>query len=402
MAKNQAIIMGAGIQGISCALSLLQKGYQVTLIDKNAKAMNQTSVRGEAKIHLGYVYANDASFRTANLLVNAALHFAPLLDKWTNNLIRWNEIYSNPFTYVVHNDSMLTPQQLLQHYEKISQAFQELKGEGLHYLGDHMEDLKVEEISIPSVINKKYVQKTFTTSERAIQTSVLAPLLRGIIEQKQVKLCMNETVKSVKKIANGFEVEVEDASGKKNLHQSDIVVNCLWDGRLAVDASLNLLPQKDWVYRLKYRFLGNLPASLNKMESYTLVLGPFGDIVTYPNGLTYLSWYPECMRGWSQEIKPPKDWETISSIDKSDRDLDWIIKAVANFSDIFPGLDKFDIQQIDAGVIFSWGKTDIDDPISILHKRYNIGVTLHDGYFSIDTGKFTSAPLFAQSLSDLL
>jgi hypothetical protein len=59
---------------------------------------------------------------------------------------------------------------------------------------------------------------------------------------------------------------------------------------------------------------------------------------------------------------------------------------------------------VDAGVIFSWGEShiDVDDPGSELHQRHAIGVHAHDGYFSIDTGKFTCAPLFASHLLDAL
>jgi hypothetical protein len=51
-------------------------------------------------------------------------------------------------------------------------------------------------------------------------------------------------------------------------------------------------------------------------------------------------------------------------------------------------------------VIVCWGATDIDDPSSELHRRRDIGVHDHDGYFSIDTGKLTCAPLFATELAD--
>ena len=46
-------------------------------------------------------------------------------------------------------------------------------------------------------------------------------------------------------------------------------------------------------------------------------------------------------------------------------------------------------------------KTDIDDVNSELHRRFDIGVHESDGYYSIDTGKFTSAPFFANKLQNL-
>ena len=59
-----------------------------------------------------------------------------------------------------------------------------------------------------------------------------------------------------------------------------------------------------------------------------------------------------------------------------------------------------DVEPVSAapGVIVAWGQTDIDDSGSGLHQRSAIGVHEHDGYFSIDTGKLTCAPLFASDL----
>jgi len=60
------------------------------------------------------------------------------------------------------------------------------------------------------------------------------------------------------------------------------------------------------------------------------------------------------------------------------------------------------VELVDGGAIFAWGSSDIDDPLSGLHERYDAGVRGADGYFSIDTGKFTTAPLFSQQFLDRL
>ena len=53
-------------------------------------------------------------------------------------------------------------------------------------------------------------------------------------------------------------------------------------------------------------------------------------------------------------------------------------------------------------MIFAWGDSDIDDAESVLHQRHEIGVVSADGYHSINTGKLTSAPYFAEQLGKLL
>ena len=59
------------------------------------------------------------------------------------------------------------------------------------------------------------------------------------------------------------------------------------------------------------------------------------------------------------------------------------------------------IDTVDAGIITAWGATDIDDPGSGLHARHEVGPWAAEGWISVDTGKLTTAPLFAQRAAAL-
>lgn len=402
---DKVLVLGAGIQGVACALALSYKGYKVTLIDQFHEPLSQTSVRGEAKVHLGYVYANDPSFKTASLMLKSAMHFAPLLDAWTNKAIDWPQLYSNPFTYVVHQDSMVPVDSLQQHYDRIANDYQLYRQQGLHYLGHRPAELLARPQKISSLFNAAFVRATITTPELALQTDRLKPMLLAALQEKPIQFCPDRRVQSINRTSAGFRVAGHTTCGDAWFEEGSIVVNCLWDGRLQLDASLGIHPKQTWVYRLKHSLLGHLPPQLTKLASYTIVLGPFGDVVTYPNGLTYLSWYPTCLRGWSSQLQPPAHWPVNPSengVVAAIKAEGWQQQSLSALNTLIPGLEQFTIVQANAGVIFSWGETDIDDPHSLLHYRYNIGVNGFDGYYSIDTGKFTSAPLFAQALLDQL
>ena len=75
-------------------------------------------------------------------------------------------------------------------------------------------------------------------------------------------------------------------------------------------------------------------------------------------------------------------------------------RVLAAFDRLVPGLAQAEVRTVDAGVIFSWGHTDITDPASVLHRRDETGVTSVDGYHSVNTGKLTTAPLFAMDTAD--
>jgi hypothetical protein len=147
--------------------------------------------------------------------------------------------------------------------------------------------------------------------------------------------------------------------------------------------------------------LGELPPELSGIPSLTFVLGPYGDIATYPAASTYLSWYPACLQGWSDDLVPPNRWNDACEGRPSAANAAEIARETLLALDrIVPGIARTTVGTVDAGVIFSWGKAhvDVNDPNSELHERHAIGVHAHDGYFSIDTGKFTCAPFFASQL----
>jgi hypothetical protein len=57
--------------------------------------------------------------------------------------------------------------------------------------------------------------------------------------------------------------------------------------------------------------------------------------------------------------------------------------------------EKLEDVTVKGGVIVAWGETDIYDPASELHRRFEIGVTSTGRFHSIDPGKLTMAPYFA-------
>jgi hypothetical protein len=52
------------------------------------------------------------------------------------------------------------------------------------------------------------------------------------------------------------------------------------------------------------------------------------------------------------------------------------------------------------GHIFAWGATDTDDASSELHQRHDIGIISVGNYHSIDTGKLSLTPYFAEICAD--
>jgi len=394
------VVLGAGIQGVCAALALRREGYGVTLVDQAADCMLRTSLINEGKIHLGHVYANDVTFRTSRLMLEAALQFAPLVERFVGHPVPWSALRSNPFTYVVADNSIVEPSALFSHYARLNQHHLDTRSRpDWHYLGARPDSLW-SHAPVPAPLNPRRAVAAVQTPEVSVDTCAFGVLLRAALAASGIETLYGHSVSQVSRTTAGFRTGGTTDTDTAWSRESRVVVNCLWAGRLAIDAQLGLLPPWRRTYRLKYRILVDLPPSLTALPSITIALGPFGDVVTYPRRrMAYISWYPACMRAWSADVVVPATWMDVTSgtIDR-DTARTVIRDSLEAFDAIIPGMAGCTNPRVAAGVIFAWGQSDIDDPASQLHQRHAIGVHQQDRYFSIDTGKFTSAPLFADQL----
>jgi len=397
-------VLGAGLQGGCVALALAGAGHQVWLIDQAAGCMERASLRNEGKIHLGHVYANDPGSGTAELMLHAALSFAPLLEQWLPGIGGcWRELRSNPFLYVVSRDSLVPQAQLFEHYEKIQRRCRELQANDtrLHYLGERLDRLW-EPCPLPRQLDPAAFVAAAATPEVSLNLPALARSLAGALEASPaIRLMYGHRVDEVTRRAHGFTVTGSGPDGARWSRDAGVVVNALWDRRLAIDIAMGLPPERPWIFRLKHRVTGCRPATLAGLPSMTFVLGPFGDVVTYPaDDFLYLSWYPACMTDRSDAPAPPAAWDAAATGSLArDAQSPIIAKTLGAFEAVVPGLSAIQEPVADGGVIFAWGESDIDDVSSELHQRHRIGIAEADGYYSINTGKLTSAPLFARQLA---
>lgn len=401
--QRRATVLGAGIQGVCTALALAQGGWTVSLIDRAATPMQGASARGEGKLHLGYVYANDRSRATAALMLEGALSFADLIDRWLPRPVPWDEVRSEPFLYGVLPTSMVGVEALVEHYAWVDARVAERCAGGGSYAGTPG-PAPVRRLASPTEAGlSDEVTAAFATGEVAVEpTRLRAPLVAGL-HAAEVVVHGESTVQEVARTPSGFVVTTAAADGRATTHAADVVVNCLWDGRLAVDATLGIEAPRPWLYRLKHAVHGTVPDSSTPPPSVTLVLGPYGDVVRHASGRVYASWYPVCMTDTSSALTPPPAWLPAMAGSGPQPERDQIARStVHELAAHVPDLAGMRVDLAAAGVIVAWGETDIDEVDSELHRRHQIGVHDHDGYVSVDTGKLTTAPLFAQQAADLL
>ena len=391
-------VLGCGFQGCCTALELARRGGSVTLYDRYPSLLAGAVAASEGKIHLGYVYASDRSLATARTMLRGALSFMPLVESYLGEDAPMAT--SEPFVYAVHRDSQVKTEDFCAHLNAVHElVLRDPRRDSYFGVDLHSAPRRMSQSELESRFDPELVRSAFYTGEIAIDIPALSRLMsRQILHDPRINVRTGHTITAVADDSSCMSVRsVGRDSIERHCDTFDVVVNALWDGRLAIDATRNIHPERKWIHRFKHgiRFRS---AAGGCLPSVTLVLGPFGDLVDYGEGRFYLSWYPACMTASSKSLSPP-GWQAEPAEPLRSQIIGDSFAAMA---EIIPGLHgaRPEDLEVKAGTIVAWGSSDIDDQVSELHRRHEIGVHSYDKYHSIDAGKLTMAPYFAEVCAD--
>lgn len=402
---TDVLILGAGIQGCLAALELAERGHAVRLLDKASSPMTAASRWNEGKVHLGYLYANDPTQRTAGTLIEGAIEFAAILQKWVSTT-ELKLCRSTPFTYAVHRDTLVEPDAFLNHCLAVDEL-----------LAPHQSKLapwvlceerpRVRELTssdLSDLYNGDLIIGAVEVPEISLDPSRISDALTAAVRaHPRIEFIGNTFVQTVSEADGGFLVEIAETEANPTQLRTlsaPVVVNALWSDRLRIDAGLGLIPTRPWMFRYKLAAFAPVRQAPRDLPSTTIVLGPFGDLVNFQNRTTYLSWYPVGRIGLSRELSP-KDW--YPELAAETKRQFWREYKTA-LGAIIPALNdtSFEEQRVslEGGVIFAWGDGDVEVPGSAVHQRFDIGLLSRGNYHSIDTGKWSMAALFAKELTE--
>jgi hypothetical protein len=314
----------------------------------------------------------------------------------------WQVPLSSRFYYLVHRRSMLGVEAVEEHFARVHRLYREaMEDSNADYFQIDLAEApqRLSEYECQRLCDPSAVAAAFLTPEIAVDPEAVARLVRARLgSDPNIRVLSRTVVRSASIEENGVWVEFTDSTGEHRERYAH-AVNAAWESRLAIDLAAGIRPTLSWLYRVKH-FLRFRHLTTPIIPSVTIVLGPFGDIVNYGNGDLFLSWYPSGMQGMSSEISPP-EWLPASP----DLAAKLRPEIVAALSEIVPAVGcltqpEIEAAEVKGGTIFAWGATDIFDPTSRLHERYTIGPSSFGRYHSINTGKYTMAPLFANQVAD--
>lgn len=367
----------------------------VDLFESRPRIMDGASRHNEGKIHLGYTFAAEHSLATALRLARSAVRFFPLLRRWLGPGLDRLPV-SEAFAYGVHEASQRSAAELSDRYKAISaEILTIMTATGGDYFGE------CDPRAVACVTSERMngattsrITHVFRTAERAFDPLPFADLVASATSNSPlVHVSPGAHVTRVSGAEGRYQIELRNgATGDYRA-----VVNASWNGRLTLDHQMGLAPQAPWNFRVKYfmRVDGRLAGML---PTLTAVLGPFGDVVQYPSGTAYLSWYPAGRTEFSTDLEPAphRPLDAAASADLSER-------IVAGLADLVPAarlaLASDVRRRLLWGYIFGSGDTDIDDPASLLHRR-PAEVTSDGQYHSVNPGKLGCAPTLAVDVAN--
>jgi glycine/D-amino acid oxidase-like deaminating enzyme len=393
-AKPRVAILGAGIMGSSAALFLARAGCAVTLIDQAASAMSGASRWNEGKIHLGFLYAGDPSCGTAVELVTGGLAFRPLTEDLIGCSLA-SATTPDDDIYLVHPESVVDAEAMAAYFQRV-EALIASHAEKDSYLAPFRRVERLDRHKIESLTNGT-IRAGFYVPERSVNTVWVADrFVDALATEPHIALRLSTFVVGAESIMDSWngpwkircEPQVDD--------QFDFVVNALWEGRLAVDSSLGLVPEAEWSHRFRLSLFVETAGRLD-LPCLVLATGPFGDVKNYDGHHFYLSWYPAGLVAQGDEIEPPQIPTLPPETAMAESIRQGLTAVVPPVQTVF---DNAKDTHLGGGWVFAIGRGSLDDPTASLHRRDRFGVRRMGTFFSVDTGKYSMAPWLARRIAN--
>ncbi len=300
-------VIGGGVQGCLAALEAADAGHEVRLFEGSDALMNRASRWNEGKLHLGYIYANDPTGRTAQTMIDGSFDFIDAVERLTGVPLP-SQAFSQPFTYLVDRESLLTPDQIETHFRHCDELIQRrwTTGEGTYHGYDGGSTFRRLSDVERGAIAGDWCLAAFETVEVSVDPHLIADSIVTAVEESSVEVRLGARILSIEDRGDAFALRTEEGIEGPFDH----VVNAAWEDRLRLDLPMTGAPRRPFLHRYKVALhhTGHLSSPL---PSVSVVLGPYGDVVSFGDR-SYVSWYPACRIGASSEVEPPNFGEMLT------------------------------------------------------------------------------------------
>lgn len=396
-------VLGAGIMGSSVALFLARQNIGCVLVDAASAPFKGASRYNEGKIHLGYLYLADPSLKTAHKLIPPGLSFRRLVRELLDRPHDAQGFTNHNDTYLIHRDSVTDAKTAFALAERISQiALSHPESSDYFVSLSENRPRLLSPAELEARTDSREIIAGFEVPERSVSTRMLADEYVGALAAcPLVEQVMEHRVHAVRQPSEGkshWYVETVTSDGHADtLGPFDAVINALWEGRAEIDWSLGLCRSSTWTHRYRVSLFARTRKPV-ALKSAVIAVGPFGDIKNYDGYNFYLSWYESGLLVESHALRPPAP--VVPNAEEQARIIE---EKLAKLGNLVRGVvdlkSHFETVELRGGWVYAAGQGALSDPSSKLHRRDNIGLVTQGNYFSIDTGKYSTAPHIAREVA---
>jgi hypothetical protein len=397
-------VLGGGILGASTALFLARRGAQVTLFDKAGALFSGASRWNEGKIHLGYLYAADPSLDTARRILPGGLAFRPLVEELVDCSLA-PAITPDADTFLIHRQSVVDADAAATYFDAVTAlAYESASLEARRRYLAPLESTRPHRLSASELnadYNTESIAAGFRVQERSVSTNWVADrFIDALSAQPRIEQRLHTAVLGVRCTGSPPAAPLFVDTPSEGAGPFDYVVNALWEGRLAVDASLGLPLPDAWSHRFRLSVFLRTSREVH-VPNTVIATGPFGDVKNYNGRDFYLSWYLSGLVAEGTDVAPPPLPDF--SPDERQRTINETVERIGRVVRTVAALQTYtEDLRLAGGWVCACGQGSLADPASTLHRRDRIGITRAGRYFSVDTGKYSIAPWLAQQIAETI
>jgi hypothetical protein len=394
-------VLGAGIMGTATALCLARRRVRVTLFDAAPRACDGASRWNEGKIHLGYLYAGDPSLETARRLLDGGLAFKGLVERLIGRSIE-HATSPGDDVYLVHRRSIVDPDTTVAYYDAVSALVRENPAAADYLAPAHdARAVRLSPAALEAICDPAQIAAGYRVPERSVSTRWIADrLVEAVTAEPCIETRFGTRVCGLQRRGSSMEAPLDVVTGAGTDGPFDAVVNALWEGRLAVDATMGVPPPVTWSHRFRRALFVRTTRPVD-VPNIVIATGPYGDVKNYTGRDVYVSWYPTGLAAEGNAIAPP----AVTPLDPAD-EAGLADGVFASLGAILPGVaslrSAIESMQIAGGWVYAAGRGALDDPRSTLHRRDRAGLLRQGSYLSVDTGKYSIAPWLAERIASEL
>lgn len=251
--KKTVCIIGAGIHGLTSAISLAKAGFDVTIVEKNGDILLGTSGSTHNRAHVGYHYPR--SKETARECYEGLQYFK---EKFPTSLSFPKDVY-----YLIAKDSKTSTENYKKFCDDLNYPYELIMPDNEFLIQDH-------------------IDSSFKVSEPVFDILNLKVLFRNLIKELNIKLLTFTELLLADTLNGGYVLTCDQKILKNTIHfYTDIIVNATYA------YSNNILKILDLEEDMTEYNLQHTEVIIVRSEKYvpslTVMDGPYVSLMPYAN-----------------------------------------------------------------------------------------------------------------------